>query len=150
MKHLSIAVILLLTVLGTTHANPISPKDGPNFVGADRFLHQFPEATSINYKVTGQFTEVNFVWNGLQLQAYYDLEGNQLATTRAIDRNSLPVNVMLTLKKLYPEGIVTSAIEYSDAGEGLSYYVTVAAPKSTLLLHVSTSGECSVFKKMKN
>jgi hypothetical protein len=148
MKRLSLAVILFLTVLGTTHANPISPKDGLHFVGADDFLRHFPQATSINYKVTNQFTEVNFEWNGLQLQAFYDRDGNPLATTRAIDRSSLPVNAMLTVKKFYPDGVITSAIEYSGAGEDLSYYVTVAAPKTTYLLHVSTSGDCSVFKKM--
>ncbi len=150
MKHLSIAVILFLTVLGSANASPLGHKDEPNFVGADNFHRQFPQATSINYKVKGQYTEVSFIWNGIQLEAFYDLEGNPLATTRTIDRNSLPVTAQLNLKRDFAEGVITSAIEFNDASEGLSYYVTVAAPKSTYLLHVSTSGDYSVFKKMKH
>ena len=149
MKRLSIAVILFLTVIGT-HANPLSRNEEPTFNGANHFRRQFPQATGVNYKVKGQFTEVNFIWNGLQLQAFYDQEGNPLATARTIDKNNLPVNVQLNLQKNYSDGVVTAAIEYTDTNDGLSYYVTLAAPRSTYLLHVSTSGDISVFKKMKH
>jgi hypothetical protein len=149
MKRLSIAVILFLTVIGT-HANPLSRNEEPTFNGSNHFRRQFPQATGVNYKVKGQFTEVNFIWNGLQLQAFYDHDGNPLATARTIDKNNLPVNVQLNLQKNYSDGVVTAAIEYTDTSDGLSYYVTVAAPKSTYLLHVSTSGDISVFKKMKH
>jgi hypothetical protein len=148
MKRLSIAVILFLTVIGT-RANPLSHED-PNFNGIQNFRRQFPQATGVNYKVKGQFTEVNFIWNGLRLQAFYDQEGNPLATARSIDKNNLPVNVQLNLQKIYSDGVVVDAIEYTDISDGLSYYVTLTNPKATWLLHVSTSGDISVFKKMKN
>jgi hypothetical protein len=149
MKRLSIAVILFLTVIGT-HANPLTRNEEPTFNGAIHFRHQFPQATAVNYKVKGQYTEVNFIWNGLQLQAFYDQEGNPLATARTIDKNNLPVNVQLNLQKNYSDGVVVAAIEYTDTNDGLSYYVTLASPKSTYLLHVSTGGDISVFKKMKH
>ena len=150
MNRLFLAVILSLTVFGTTNASPLSGKDELNFRGADNFRHQFPQATSVEYKVKGQFTEVNFTWNGLQLQAFYDKEGTPLATARAIDKNNLPVNVQLNLQKSYADAFIAAAIEYNDANEGLSYYVTVVDAKSTYLLHVSTGGDISVFKKMKH
>jgi hypothetical protein len=149
-KRLSIAVILFITVIGSAYATPVSRNEEPNFVGANNFHRQFPQATNVDYKVKGQFTEVNFTWNGLQLQAFYDREGNPMATSRTIDQNSLPVNAQLGLKKDYSDGVITSVIEFNDVNEGLSYYVTVASPKITYLLRVSTSGDCSVFKKMKH
>jgi len=149
MKRLSIAVILFLAVFGTAAANPTGDNDNLNFRGADNFRHQFPEATAVNYKVKGQYTEVVFTWNGLKLQAFYDLDGNPLATARVIDKNNLPLNVQLNLQKYYGTGYISTAIEYSDVNEGLCYYVAVVEPKSSYLLHVSTSGEISVFKKMK-
>ena len=148
-KRLFIAVILFITVTGT-YANPLSGKEGPDFNGADHFRRQFPQATEVSYKVKGQITEVSFIWNGLRLESFYDQQGNPLATARIIDRNSLPVNIQLSVQNYNPDGVVTSAIEFTDSNEGLSYYVTVAGPKSTYLLHVSTSGDISVFKKMKH
>jgi len=148
-NRLFLAVILSLTVCGSAFANPKGGDENLNFPGSDHFTHQFPQATAVNYKVKSQYTEVNFTWNGLQLQAFYDKQGTPLATARAIDKNNLPVNVQLNLQKNYGDGYISAAIEYADASDGLCYYVTVVGPKVSLLLHVSTSGDISVFKKMK-
>ena len=149
MKTLSIAVIFFLSVIGVATANPFGGEE-LNFVGSSNFKHQFPQATEVSYKVKGQFTEVNFVWNDMKLQAFYDVEGNLLATCRPVTVNNLPVAAQLTLKEQYPNGVANDAIEYNDPNDGVSYYVTMVAPKSSYLLRVSTSGNISVFKKMKN
>jgi len=149
MRHLSIAVIFFLSFIGTAKANPLGGDD-LNFVGSSNFKHQFPKATEISYKVNGQFTEVNFVWDNMKLQAFYDVEGNLLATCRPVPVGNLPVAAQLTLKDQYPGGIARDAIEYNDPNDGVSYYITMIGPKNSYLLHVSTSGMISVFKKMKN
>jgi hypothetical protein len=149
MRHLSIAVILFLSVIGGVKANPLEGGD-LNFIGSTSFKHQFPQATKVSYKVKGQFTEVNFVWNDMDLQAFYDTEGNLLATCRPLTLANLPVAAQMSLKDQYPGGIARDAIEYNDPNDGVSYYVTMITPKSTCLLRVSTSGTISVFKKMKN
>jgi hypothetical protein len=86
----------------------------------------------------------------MKLQAFYDVEGNLLATCRPVTINNLPVAAQLTLKDQYPGGIARDAIEYNDPNDGVSYYVTMISPKNSYLLRVSTSGMISVFKKMKN
>ncbi len=149
MKHLSIAVILFLTVLGNTHANTRIGTD-PNFTGEDNFTHKFPQASNVTYKVKGEFTEVNFIWNDMKLQAFYDREGNFLATCRTVTIGNLPLSVQMSLKNAYPGFIERDAIEYNDADDGVSYYVTIIGEKFSYLLRVSTSGTISVFKKMKN
>lgn len=149
MRHLSIAVILFLSVLGTANANPLGGGD-LTFVGSSNFKHQFPQATKISYKVKGQFTEVTFVWNEMDLQAFYDVEGNLLATCRPLAVANLPVAAQLGLKDQYSGGVARDCIEYNDPNDGVSYYVTMYTPKATYLLRVSTSGTISVFKKMKN
>lgn len=146
MKISFIAVILSLTISGSAFANN---SHIPYFRGIEHFQQKFPEATEVNCKVKGQITEVNFVWNGLRLQAFYDLTGDPVATSRFVTVNSLPLFVQMSLKKEYPGYTVTEAAEFSDADDGLSYYVSVTGPKATYLLHVSTSGTISVFKKMK-
>ena len=148
MKHLSIAVILFLTVLGTAHANTRTIT-GPSFAGEENFTHRFPQASGVTYKVKGQFTEVNFMWNDMKLQAFYDQEGNFLATCRAVSIGNLPLSVQMSLKNAYPGYIERDAIEYNDADDGVTYYVTIVGEKVSYLLHVSTSGTISVFKKMK-
>jgi hypothetical protein len=129
--------------------NRARPGDIPLFKGLDNFLRKFPQATEVDCKVKGQLTEVNFTWNGIRLQAFYDTDGNLVATSRLIATNTLPLFVQMSLKKEYPSYLVTEAVEFIDGDDGLSYYVSVTGAKATYLLHVSTSGTISVFKKMK-
>ena len=149
MRHLSIAVILFLSVIGAANANPLDGKE-LKFIGSTNFKHQFPQATNISYKVKGQFTEVNFVWNHMKLQAFYNTEGDLMATCRPVPVNNLPLQAQLSLKDRYPEAIIREVIEYNDPNDGVSYYLAVVSHQSAYLLHVSTSGTISVFKKMKN
>src|ERR1700761_7093419 len=124
MRHLSIAVILFFTVIGAANANP-----DLKFPGATNFETQFPQATNISYKVKGLITEVNFLWNNMKLQAYYDGDGNLLATCRPVDLNNLPVAAQLALKNQYPGDVARDAIEYNDPNDEVSYYVTMIGPK---------------------
>lgn len=149
MKQLSIAVIFFLSVIGAAKANPLDGKD-LSFIGSRNFQHQFPQATEVSYKVTGQYTEVNFLWNDMQLQAFYDVEGNLLATCRPVTVNNMPVAAQMSLKDQYAGSVARDAIEYNDPNDGVCYYVTMIGPKTSYMLRVSTGGTISVFKKMKN
>ncbi len=149
MKQLSIAVILLFTVLATTRANTANHKD-PTFKGVEIFRQEFPNATDVSYKVKGELTEVNFSWNTMRLQAFFDFQGNLLATCRNIANSDLSLTAQMSLKNNYPGYIEREAIEYNDAHAGVSYYVTMVGPKTSYLLCVSTDGMISVFKKLKH
>ena len=109
----------------------------------------FPQATGVVCKNTGELTEVSFTWQGLKLNAFYDRDGNQVATSRQVSVDNLPLTAQLNLKKEYAGFLPEEAIEFDDIDNNLSYYVTVIGQKKVLLLHVSADGSLSVFKKMK-
>jgi hypothetical protein len=148
MKKLSIAVIFFLTIAVTAFGTPAGT--GPNFRGEQDFNKRFPNATGVTFKVTGQVTDVSFTWNGLKLEAFYDDQGNPIATARFIPVSNLPLSAQLSLRTQYPDFAETQVIEYDDENDGLSYYVTEVGLKVSYMLHVSTGGTISVFKKMKN
>ena len=145
MKQLSIAVIFLLTIIGTRAADK-----GPGFQGIESFKHQYPNATLLSYKVKELYTEVNFIWNDMRLQAFYSQDGEFVATCREVIIGSLPLSVQMSLKNEYPNYTIRDAIEYDDSDNGVSYFVTMIGQKAAYLLRVSTGGTISVFKKMKN
>src|SRR5579872_3948705 len=118
-KKLSIAVILLLILVSNTRAN-----SDPGFVGIDNFKRQFPSATAVSYKVRGLFTEVDFRWNDMGLQAFYDRDGNLMATCRPVEVGALPLSAQIGLKDAYPNFVNKDAIEYDEPDGEVSYYVT--------------------------
>jgi hypothetical protein len=147
MKKLSIAAVFAITIISSAFAG----NNGiPRFKVAESFINTFPHATEIVYAVKGNFTEVNFSWNNLKLQAFYDLEGNWIGTSRQIAIKDLPVSSLLEINKKFPGSVPTEAIEFDHADNGMSYYVTIAGSEKSYVLQILTDGTISVFKKMKN
>ncbi len=147
MKKLSIIALFALTLISSAFARKAG---NPDFKGLESFNKAFPQATEIVYKVTEKFTEVNFTWHIMQLQAFYDLDGNSIGTSRHIDIKDLPLSYLLNIKKEFPGYELTEAIEFDHTDVGLNYYVTVVRAQKGYVLEVSSDGTISVFKKMKN
>lgn len=123
---------------------------GPLFRGEEDFHKRFPNATEISYKTSEELTFVKFTWEGLKLEAFYDEEGNLLATARFLPFSNLPLSVQLSIRKQYPDYLDTQVIEYDGQDDSVSYYVTEVGLKRSYMLHVLTNGEISIYKKMKN
>ena len=147
MKKLSIVAIIALTVISSSFANGPA---APHFKGVENFTRTFPQATVVNYQVKGRYTEVNFTWNNMTLEAFFDQDGELIGTTRNIAVEDLPLSLIMTLKSKYAGFRATEAIEFNQAESGLSYYVTVTNTEKTYLLHITPDGVIDVFKKMKN
>ncbi|HEX9510663.1 MAG TPA: hypothetical protein VF939_09275 [Puia sp.] len=147
MKRLSIIALFALTLISTSFANKTA---NPDFKGLENFNKTFPQATEVVYKVTEKFIKVNFTWHNMKLQAFYDLDGNSIGTSREIAVKDLPLSYLLSIKKEYPGYEPTEAIEFDQTDSGLSYYVTVVSPQKAYVLKVSTDGTIEVFKKMRN
>lgn len=146
-KSLFITAVFAMAMISYAFAG----NDGsPRFKGVDNFAKTFPTATSVTYVTKGQLTEVNFTWNNLKLQAFYDQEGNWVGTSRNVPMSSLPVNAIINIKDKFPGFVPTEAIEFDQAEAGVSYYVTIAGPGKAYIVNVLTDGTISVFKKMKN
>lgn len=147
MRQLSITAILFLMASVRSFAGD-TVESIPHFNGQEAFSKTFPQARVIDCKSKGDLTEVNFTWQGLHIQAYYDKEGTAVATSRDMNIESLPLNVQLNLKGKYERYHPVQAIEYSDGEGGVSYFVTVTDDRATLVLHISTEGSVSVFKRI--
>ncbi|MHA4809806.1 hypothetical protein ACX0G9_16955 [Flavitalea flava] len=151
-KKIWLAALFAMTLLigSSTPSLAGDKKDIPHFKGVESFIKTFPQATDVNFMVKQQYIEVNFTWNNMQLQAFYDLDGSYIGTSRQIDVKDMPLPHLMSIKKEYANFKPIEAIEFSQEGNGLSYYVTVVAPQKMYVLQIAADGTISVFKKMKN
>ena len=147
MKKLSIVALFALILISSAFANKTS---NPDFIGMENFNKTFPQATDVVCKIVDRYTEVSFTWHNLKLQAFYDMEGNPVGTSRKIALADLPLPYQLNIKKEYPDFQPTEVMEFDHTDSGVSYYITVVAPQKAYVLQVSADGAISVFKKMKN
>ena len=146
MKKVSIIAFMVITIASSAFAGD----NTLGFKGADAFKKSFPQASEVSYTVKKDFTEVNFTWHGLKLQAFFDRQGNYIALSRDISVKDLPLSYVININKQYKDFEITEAIEFDHSENGLSYYVTVVKEDRKYVLNVATDGSISVFKKMKS
>jgi len=147
MKKVSIIAIMVITIVSSVFAGDNNALD---FKGADAFKKLYPHATKVAYEVKKNYTQVNFSWNNINLQAFFDKEGNLIGTSRNIAVNDLPLSYVRNINNDYDGYTITEAIEFDHAQNGLSYYVSVTNGERSYVLNVASDGSISVFKKMKN
>ena len=138
---------MVITIASSAFAGDNNALD---FKGADAFKKSFPQATEVSYTVKKDFTEVNFTWHSLKLQAFFDRTGNYIGLSREISVKDLPLSYVININKEYKGFDITEAIEFDHSENGLSYYVTVIKEDRKYVLNVATDGSISVFKKMKS
>jgi hypothetical protein len=80
--------------------------------------------------------------------AYFDGEGNLLATRRYIQEDQLPMVVANKLAKRYPGEQIRWVVEFQSEGS-VVYYVTLESEASWKVIKSSSSGNLSVHQNMK-
>jgi hypothetical protein len=146
MKKLTIIALMVITIASSAFAGD----NTLNFKGSDAFKKSFPQASEVSFTVKKDFTEVNFTWHNLKLQAFFDRQGNYIGLSRDISVKDLPLSYVISINKMYKDFEITEAIEFDHSENGLSYYVTVVKEDKKYVLNVATDGTISVFKKMKS
>jgi len=89
-----------------------------------------------------------FLLNERNMTAYFDVEGNLLATRRYIAEEHLPMAVANKLTKRYPKDKVRWVVEFESEGNTI-YYVTLEGEKTWRVIRSSASGDLSVHQNLK-
>jgi len=90
MKKMIIGFAVLMSVLAVNAAdtNPVSDKVQQSF------QKEFAKATNISWiSKEKNIFQATFTYNGTQVEAYFDAEGNVLSTARLISEQQLPVMI---------------------------------------------------------
>jgi hypothetical protein len=141
MKKFIIAAITALTFTASAFAADTNNET------MNLFKATYPGATQVHYKTIGELISVSFVLDSTSMQAFYNEAGEQVAVSRTISCEKLPLRAAITLAGNYNRYAVTEVIEMDHSTEGTSYYVSVENNSQKVILQVRVNGEVSVFKK---
>jgi hypothetical protein len=133
----SLAIALGSFAKGTETANTFAAK---------QLKAEFKDATNITWSTQARLSEASFTWNGQKLHAFYNEDGEQVALSREVSEDKLPLKAIQAIKAKYDGYTTTEAIEYNSTEDGLSYYVSLENGNKKVILSVSSEGLVSVFK----
>lgn len=142
MKKIIIAAMFALSIISTAFAADASKV---SLKILDNFNKQFKSASQVAWTIKEQFTKAEFKVNGIQVEAFFDKEGELIGTSRHADFNQLPMNAIEQIQKDYANYQVSSTIEFDQKGDR-NYYVSLEKGNKKQILTVSLYGEVSKFE----
>jgi opacity protein-like surface antigen len=146
MKKLFIAAITALTLTTTAIAADESKK--VSAAALENFKRTYKEAGDIKWTVTTQFTKASFLMDGERVEAYYGVDGNFLAESKAVSTQDLPKAARRDLEKKYSNYTIKEVIQYITFDK-VEYYVSLDNGKETKILKISGTGDMQVYKVTK-
>jgi hypothetical protein len=143
--------VVLLTVISvyTQAATPLTgDKVSPQIQSS--LEKEFNGAQYIVWKALKKdgIFQARFLYNNEVLNAFFDQEGNLLATGRLIAQAALPLMISKNLSNKYQDYEFRDATEYTKDGE-TTYLVTLENTKTKLVLQAYSNGSLYIFKKEK-
>jgi hypothetical protein len=146
MKQTILAMAMML-MAGLTSAFAKND-EGVNKQVQTSFSKDFNTASNVSWTVSKDFTKATFSMNNQIMFAYYDQNGDLIATARNILSEQLPINLMSSLKRGYSDYWISELFEMDRDGVA-AYYVTLENGDETLVMKSNSLNDWSLYKKAK-
>lgn len=141
-------LILALVLVGITGFSFAADVPGVNKNVIVSFSREFVNARDVKWESTKNFLKVSFNMDNMVLYAYYSSNGDLLAVSRFISPDQLPIQLITTLKKQYPEYWISDLFEI-HAEDGTSYYITLENSLQKKVLKSVEANSWTTFKTEK-
>lgn len=110
------------------------------------FNNQFTNATDVEWSAGSDFYKASFLYNNNYVTAYYNTDGDFVATIRNIISANLPLILQTKLKNNYSDYWISDLYELSK-NEGTSYYITLENADQKIVLKSTGDIDWTVHKK---
>lgn len=145
MKKLFFAAILSISVAVSafaTDANKI------NYRIRQNFETEFRDATEVQWTLRSNFAKATFNLDGEAVEAFYNLSGTMIGTSKKITIDDLPTGAKRVFARKWGEYNVKDAIKFQGV-EQTDYYISAENDEEDVVLKVSDNFHVSVFKRVK-
>ena len=141
-KILSLLVAAMI-IFNVSYANT---DNNVNETVLTSFSQQFEKASDVNWTKAGGYYKATFEWNGQYLTAFYNDNGESIATCRNIVQKELPLNLQTSLADDYNNYWVSELFEYTTKDSN-KYYITIESADKKIVLESADNSYWLVYKK---
>lgn len=145
MKKIIVMAFMLSTFAVSAFA---TDNTGVNEKALSAFSKSFKYAENVKWEIQSNLYKATFNSGGKVMFAYYNAEGEQLALSRNISLEQLPLALATELTSKFDNSWLTELFEVSVNGE-TSYYATIENATHTITLKADGTGGWSTLSKEK-
>ena len=146
MKKLFIAGLFALVL--TTSS--VAAGTNASSASKEHFSATFSNAKMVSWNSNARYEKASFVLDNEKVDAFYDLSGEMIGTSKVMAFDKLPKNAIetITTKYTFPAFTVKDCIEFTNANNEKNYYVSLDKNTQTLVLEITKGGMVSVFSTL--
>jgi opacity protein-like surface antigen len=135
MKKLLLTALIAVSLISSSFAaSPVNDKKVSSIITSS-FGRYFRNVSNVHWDVTPNFAKATFVNNDVTTEAFFDLNGDFIGSSRAITLDKLPTAAKRTFAKRYADYTVKEAIEFNGSTES-AYYISAENEKQSVILKV--------------
>jgi hypothetical protein len=138
--------IIIMLAVAISSLTAFAGEENVNSTVLSAFNKEFAGAKDVQWTSAENYYKAAFVFNGQNVTAFYQLDGELMAMTRNISSLELPISLQTNLKNNYSKYWISDLFEISN-NEETSYYITLENADSKIVLK-SNSTKWNTFKKM--
>ena len=113
----------------------------------EAFKKEFVNVQEVRWSEGPDYSIAQFMYNGQSIRAYYTNSGESLGLFRYISSLNLPVNLQLSLKKMYGNFWITDLYELSKGGV-TNYFITIEDADESVMLKASSDVDWAQVKSV--
>lgn len=117
------------------------------------FQSSFPNAAQVNWQELQDGFIVSFVDQNIRARAYYDKEGALTQVIRYYHEQTLPFNVLYTIKQQFGGKKIFGIVELTTVSAGKSleteYFVKLEDARHWITVKVNSHGDASVTQRLR-
>lgn len=135
--------LVLSTLTVSSFANNVT---GINEKALSSFSKSFRHAENVRWEIKDNFYKATFKSGGKEMFAYYNADGDQIALTRNLHIEQLPLTLSTELAAKFQDSWLTELFEVSADGE-TTYYATLECATHITILKADGTLGWTTFKK---
>lgn len=141
MKKISFLLIALLVTTASLFANPSAKL-------LQAFKESFPEAQNVKWHEDNKGFLVSFNQKEALVKVTYDKNGEFVNSLRYYDESGLPLNVLMSMKKRFPDKKIFGVTEFTDR-EGVNYHIKMQDDKRWYTVKSDANGNLQIEERFK-
>ncbi|EOR94862.1 hypothetical protein ADIARSV_1967 [Arcticibacter svalbardensis MN12-7] len=153
-------LVLALSTKGFADDKNESKEANVSYFAENNFLNKYQAAKDVKWRVTNNFQKAVFTLDGQKLSAFFDSNGEYIATTQYVAADKIPAVGQRRLTKLYNDYKVNEVVRYDFDGEAASplqmltgkrfyntiYFANIKKGNANVLVKITPDGDVSFLK----
>ena len=126
-----------------------------SYAVATQFNNDFANATNISWTVNKNFQKADFIYGGIKMAAFYNLQGEFVAVTQDADVKAIPAAAQKEIADQYAGYAVKEVIviqnntELNPDADETAYFVDLKSDTKEVLVKLTQEAHVEFYKEIK-